>query len=80
MSPASASVADAVIPTDAPDTFSGTSLGELLMSHPPGPQRAFAVERFSFTDVYKSWRPELEGSEPVIPLAQIDDEISSLFT
>ncbi|MEC7987979.1 MAG: M48 family metallopeptidase [Myxococcota bacterium] len=55
-------------------------LGELLMSHPPGPQRAFAIERFSFTDVYRSWRPELEFSEPAIPLTQIDEEISSLFT
>ena len=55
-------------------------LEELFMTHPPGPQRAFAVERFSLTDVYHRWRPELNHSEPPIPLAEIDEEISTYFT
>ena len=55
-------------------------LEELSMTHPPGPQRAFSVERFSTTDVYQSWRPEVAFSKPPVPLSKVDEEISTFFT
>ena len=55
-------------------------LEELFMTHPPGPQRAYAVEKFAATDIYHSWHPEIVPSQPLVELSEVDEEISTLFT
>lgn len=48
---------------------------ELTMSHPPGPKRTDAIERFARCDVYGAWRPEIDRSALDRTRLQVDDEI-----
>jgi Zn-dependent protease with chaperone function len=52
---------------------------ELLQTHPPGPKRTEAIERFSHTDTYASWRPERRAEGLLLPLSAIDAEVERLI-
>ncbi len=52
---------------------------ELLESHPPGPRRAHAIRLFKDSDVFRSWRPDLDVERPPRPLAEVDAEIEKIF-
>lgn len=53
-------------------------LQELSQTHPLGPKRVRAIERFALCDTLHRWRPELVTQE-VIRQDDLDQELSSLF-
>lgn len=61
-------------------TFDASSLRlmELTMTHPLGPKRVQAIERFASCEVLHRWRPQLR-IEPPLSKQTVDDEIATLF-